>query len=155
MTCIFLQYANECEMLKASCGANQPITFMYNGPCTTPTNEGKKKNHFGQTSLKNRNESFYAFSKKFSLLHKILATSFVFMHTEHYGTVLKKPLHHHCTTVALHLMPHPVLKYALSKILQTSHLLNNGFGEFLNCLLIVYIVEPAYRKLPLNGIGFG
>jgi hypothetical protein len=30
-------------MLKASCGAVQPITFMYNGPCAKPTEQGRQK----------------------------------------------------------------------------------------------------------------
>ncbi len=30
-------------MLKASCGSQQPITFMYNGPCAKPTEQGKEK----------------------------------------------------------------------------------------------------------------
>ena len=29
-----LQYRNECEMLKASCEMNSPLTFLHHGACT-------------------------------------------------------------------------------------------------------------------------
>ena len=30
---LFLQYGNECEMLKAACERNMAISFLHHGPC--------------------------------------------------------------------------------------------------------------------------
>ena len=43
---IFLQYRNECEMLKASCEMKSPLSFLHHGACTDAELQTKLQGEF-------------------------------------------------------------------------------------------------------------